>query len=522
MLRLSIFFSLTLYCTSICFGQPQKKMSYTQLIDEIFSNDKKELIYLNIHFVNDLPEKGLEYFTTSHNIPPSPVGIYGGIKKYLEQKGIKKDSDGYYLSEHNSIAFEDCKFDNDLRFSNVRFKGTVSFVNNDFPTISEDFVGLYGQNFGGAILIDSCKFDANLEVLFRKETPYRFFFKFNHSEANSFQLELQKSSAEIRKTKINDNTFVQIHGESNLEIDSLKYTSSYFELDKINLFKLTNSICNDSTDEFNKLDLQSDIITLVNNVFNANTHVILENSSVQLLNNSFNKKLALGLNEIKNTSILSLSSLKKLDFGISDGDYYNASTPDQIKDEYSYKKFIFTYKLLYDHFKEVGDIASANETYVKIREIENQKLKFLRKTNPSFKNYFDYNLNRLLKFYTNYGTDPARALIVSIYIILGFAVFYFFFPSDWDLTSKNLIKQKLSDFLQKKDKGYLKHFLSLGLIILISTVNSITLSLNAFTTLGFGNIPTKGVARYVCIIQGFLGWFLLSVFTVALFNQVQF
>jgi len=37
---------------------------------------------------------------------------------------------------------------------------------------------------------------------------------------------------------------------------------------------------------------------------------------------------------------------------------------------------------------------------------------------------------------------------------------------------------------------------------------------------GFGTIPTRGLARYVCIIQGFIGWFLLSIFTVALINQV--
>ena len=54
----------------------------------------------------------------------------------------------------------------------------------------------------------------------------------------------------------------------------------------------------------------------------------------------------------------------------------------------------------------------------------------------------------------------------------------------------------------------------------ISLINAITLSLNSFTTLGFGTIPTKGVARYLCIIEGFLGWFLLSIFTVALINQV--
>ena len=55
---------------------------------------------------------------------------------------------------------------------------------------------------------------------------------------------------------------------------------------------------------------------------------------------------------------------------------------------------------------------------------------------------------------------------------------------------------------------------------LLSLVNALTLSLNAFVTLGFGTIPTTGIARYVCIVQGFIGWFLLSLFTVALINQV--
>jgi hypothetical protein len=44
--------------------------------------------------------------------------------------------------------------------------------------------------------------------------------------------------------------------------------------------------------------------------------------------------------------------------------------------------------------------------------------------------------------------------------------------------------------------------------------------MNAFITLGFGSIPTTGLPRYVCVFQGVLGWFLLSLFTVALLNQV--
>jgi len=57
-------------------------------------------------------------------------------------------------------------------------------------------------------------------------------------------------------------------------------------------------------------------------------------------------------------------------------------------------------------------------------------------------------------------------------------------------------------------------------MVLLRAINAITLSVNAFTTLGFGIIPTRGLARYVAIVQGFIGWFLLSIFIVALINQV--
>ena len=57
-------------------------------------------------------------------------------------------------------------------------------------------------------------------------------------------------------------------------------------------------------------------------------------------------------------------------------------------------------------------------------------------------------------------------------------------------------------------------------VLLIRCLNAVTLSLNAFSTLGFGEIPTKGLARYVTIIQGFIGWFLLSIFLVSLIGQI--
>ncbi len=56
--------------------------------------------------------------------------------------------------------------------------------------------------------------------------------------------------------------------------------------------------------------------------------------------------------------------------------------------------------------------------------------------------------------------------------------------------------------------------------ILIKSLNALMLSINTFTTLGFGEIPITGIARYLAIIEGFIGWFMLSIFSVSLISQL--
>jgi len=56
--------------------------------------------------------------------------------------------------------------------------------------------------------------------------------------------------------------------------------------------------------------------------------------------------------------------------------------------------------------------------------------------------------------------------------------------------------------------------------VFIKVLNALMLSLNTFTTLGFGEIPIKGLPRYLAIIQGFIGWFMLTIFSVSLISQL--
>lgn len=54
----------------------------------------------------------------------------------------------------------------------------------------------------------------------------------------------------------------------------------------------------------------------------------------------------------------------------------------------------------------------------------------------------------------------------------------------------------------------------------IRAINAFALSLNAFVTLGYGEIQAIGIARYLAVLEGALGWFLLSIFSVSLISQI--
>ena len=107
---------------------------------------------------------------------------------------------------------------------------------------------------------------------------------------------------------------------------------------------------------------------------------------------------------------------------------------------------------------------------------------------------------------------------------------YYFSSYNYKMTGRilkhtDILKGRWVD-LPKKRKILTSIIMSLwivGLIVidlLIKFFNALTLSINTFTTLGFGEIPIKGIPRYLAVIQGFIGWFMLTIFSVSLISQL--
>ncbi len=287
------------------------------------------------------------------------------------------------------------------------------------------------------------------------------------------------------------------------------------------------------------------------------------------------------------------------------GNWYSGKNVTEVSDTLQFYRLVATYYKLMSVYKARGDFESANACYIDIKNLELMKLKFEFNAHPSLNLWFGYGLNYFLRWFSDYGTNPSKALVFSFYTLLLFAGIYFFFPSQFStLDSFSLIKRirwlinyissdnRLIDLYEKDEErvtkeNFMKEFeqllhlkekeipffikvvahpinalsripdrigrwfltksdfasgkwsnfserqkvmlgtlLAFGMfmymlqILLIRCLSSLLLSLNVFSTLGFGAIPVTGFPRYLAILQGFIGWFFLSIFSASLISQL--
>lgn len=269
-------------------------------------------------------------------------------------------------------------------------------------------------------------------------------------------------------------------------------------------------------------------------------------------------------------------------------------------DQVSYfNELMSKHKMLHTIYHSRGERMSANGCYVRMKDLETVLYRHQYYKTRSFNDWFDWRFNQFLKLFSDYGTDPVKSLIFSIYVMLFFAVIYFVFYTGWNCNSTRgsfthllfafadedysfeqryfkrvensstewdahfrsfrrehamfpiyhfgyliylfrriqnrwkkyifrLIDQLKTpwDDTSKEERFYQYTVLILAFILgscyLIGRqlVNSMALSVNTFSTLGFGRIPVHGFLTYVTILEGFAGWFLLSVLSVTIVNQL--
>jgi hypothetical protein len=453
--------------------------------DKIFYYEKKDSSYVYNTSRLTLPEN--KFFPTQHAI----------FSNCIFNLNFLFENDANPAFSPLVFDFTKCTFNGIFFFYDLKFKQSPAFHSCRFNSRFQ--LGITVDHY--LLKIDSCDFNsANIGV----HSENKIDLSFVNNTSNTADIRLRVSN--VLSAEIRNNSFGSINFFLGLgSVDVLRVEENKFE-----------NLILDGMAVQSEFDFQENLV---------GKHV--------LFNECYFSEATSHDIDWKTLSGWVLGNERPIDHGymylggghmtipdVEDVKFITGNDRTSIEDDREFKRLMGLYSMFLNSYKSKNDIESYNSCFIEVKELQSKRLKYLFEKNGTFESYFRWKLSQLLKTYVRYGTDPARALVISFYIILTFGIFYFFFPSDWDITSKSRLIQNYQDFAEKNDKGYIKPFLILTYGIVLSFLNAVTLSLNAFVTLGFGNIPTHGIARYFCVLEGFLGWFLLSIFTVALINQV--
>ncbi len=123
----------------------------------------------------------------------------------------------------------------------------------------------------------------------------------------------------------------------------------------------------------------------------------------------------------------------------------------------------------------------------------------------------------------------SQGKIPQIIVFLGkpfyYQNLYFTEFALWLLHRTDLAKGKWSEIPAKR-KLFLGTLVTLYFLfyvcngLFMRALNALALSLNFFTTLGYGEMQVRGWLKYLAVLEGAVGWFLLTVFSASLVSQL--
>ncbi|MEN2280923.1 potassium channel family protein [Algoriphagus sp. SE2] len=592
--------ALCLFLPLFSFAQEEieyKEYSYSELF-QMIEEEKDSIFELKNALIKVNPETDQRFIFSPNQRPSDRLDAFSN-QSYESRDTIIIDKE----IDIRDVEFES-GFTNEsgvymqVVLSHIHYKKRVSFWN------------AFGMN------ISESRFDDDFRIIYYNNNNKNFEGYRNVSiTRNAFQVSFSISSGDETASKVQlfivGNTLQKSDIISNIlvqETTALLMHSNQLEADVFSLGVPKES-------------------SIFNNVFNCSELYLEVKGRQYFTDNSFGSNIALEFEEVSTGASFdwnqihgnvfsregyvlgsekyALSQSKRFDIDSDVTDekiqvYFDSIVP-RYKTAYDAEQKLRG--ALIDFYNRQNNIENKNAVYIDSKDLETKRLAYLYKTDPHFNTFFKWKINQFLKIFSAYGTEPARAIVFSVYVIIAFALIYLFFPNHWDSHGKNRIMDRYRFFAKymKKDSGihevYLdekreemmaaedfraymlkskqeipgffmatalplyrwsvagtrtfswllskvdvlkgtwsstedskkagKSVLIIGAFLIaivydlfIKMLNALMLSINTFTTLGFGEIPIKGLPRYLAIIQGFIGWFMLTIFSVSLISQL--
>lgn len=563
----------------------RKKITLVEWVEMLETSNDSIIELENLEIIRTFKERESRYWVKENDDYP------GGLKfnctaEVTMTNCVLPGFIDFIDCQWNKMSFHECTINGSFRMKDTKVEQWFNFhnVNKQFHSILKadgcTFQGVFGVGGFDGLRLSNCQFtvhNSDLQNLIIAQT-FGFVPKEIFLEGKYFLYHIHLSRQSLDEVLIDNCSFHSYLPNSILSIGLNASTIKDFAVTRCK--SLSIDLVNATIR--NKFSIDSSMI---------DGYLLLNNVNFPGVKTSLPWKT---INESK--------------IGLRPEYYTNFKIPytgakNELQDETSFNNLISEYNNLYKIYTDRRETQSANGCYIRMKDLETARFKYLYTTNKSLSSWFNWRFNQFLKYFCDYGTSPVLALIRSIYIVLIFSLFYFFFYSDWDRIDRRFLirkhnkllllfsskkgmklsnKKKYNDEL-KSYKDYLKklkdndveapyfiHLLGkplyqvsiiryrinkfiydnidpfdgkwknysplkkiykgilIGIVItsyllflvVVRMFNSAMLSLNAFSTLGFGKIPVKGISRYVVIVQGFLGWFLLSIFSVSLVNQL--
>ncbi|MFY0591965.1 hypothetical protein [Roseivirga sp.] len=171
---------------------------------------------------------------------------------------------------------------------------------------------------------------------------------------------------------------------------------------------------------------------------------------------------------------------------------------DEVKDPQAFSFLVSSYKFLLESYERGGDKASSKEAFLKLKNLFSVKDRQLLDEQFSITRLLDYQVNRLSGVLSNYGTSAGKVIWLSFLTMIIFAIIYLLIG----IGSKREVLNH--NFKQ--------------VLILFST--ALMTSIMAQITLKPGKGAILGL-KWLCIVQGMIGWTLFSFFIAALLYQTS-
>ncbi|WP_412560785.1 ion channel [Winogradskyella sp. MIT101101] len=602
MKKLLLLLLLVLSISSFSHGQSSyKEYSYTEFF-ELIKQEQDTVFKLNNALIKYNPETDQRFTISNKNVYEARDTSYVYRNDIVIDKVIELDNVQFLATEYRVNG----KTHAGGVLLDIYFKKPVQFYNTNTLTIRycrfDSSYRLDTRNCDSDSYLTDV-FDAGIDISYSNFTD---FFQYMVCTEGSEQFQVLFRDNTFKSTNSKDRFFL-----SNSNISSFGFDKNFVDYEDIIFMGL--------------FDTKFNIVR--NNIFNSSyIQMNLGSTDIfQWFDNSYSSTVFVTRVSFSSNDIIDLEQFKKgisnysglMDYSLQATNKYPIHQEikersalvtkylDSVRlyNEKAFREEMSHKSQFYKHFKSRYNSQIANQIYIDLKDFETQRLKIEYNLNPSFRSYFKWKVNQFLKLFSDYGTEPSKAIVVSVYVILAFALIYLFFPNTWDSHGKNRIMNRYRFFTKymNKDAGmhevYLeeqqqellaaedfknymqaaektipkffittampiyrwsvsgtrfsaailkqidvmrgtwkdlpkskqvwKSFLLIAVFVIailydlfIKILNALMLSINTFTTLGFGEIPIKGLPRYLAIIQGFIGWFMLTIFSVSLISQL--